>query len=1002
MKKQHYQIGGKVATTKKQQMSGLNDNRYDQMHFPVLDNPVRQFRGLDNGQGVAIIDQLGRQKVLYGPQDTAQMYGPVSEQRINSWAPSWGQQMQTGGYGPRKDVPKEMIDPSGRSHYDPYTGKMYLTPQQYNNPDVYNHESFHEYQDRMGRLSVPEQWGAPLKRPSIVNTDDIKGDYFNRQGLDANIIGNEFIRRYPEAQFLPNNITHRYKDPRNAPPDKVFERFIDPIRYSQPWTVEGEADQYEHEQHNGNYNSIVDRVMSNNRTYQTGGRAPIYVTDPHDPRLQAYQDSTNAYKYATLAGKLYSNQGNAAPDAFRNAWDKAMHYTADRINKNESGDFESENNARYKPKRPVYLQKQDIQPLPVDREIQPPAQQIMQERQPIDTRPEVWSSPVTNYNGQGFRPAGFYKQDVQQYGGSQNTTDMAKKQTGYTAQGFKYGGNKLGGAAIITDTNPYGQGTANVPVEYQRAQNGMMQMGGRLSGVAPQSRQEYVDNKYKTLMTRYPKDGNMQNWTNDEEQAYDTRGEQIRALEGTRYSNPTDYPINPRTLTPMYPKNYDVQNKPQFTDVQNPQMQEEGYQMGGAYLDYTASNPALPNSNMQYGGVQFVNDKEGYNQMQNPGHHWTNEGWKRSTGSTNNGASFSRFGGPSPSNGLPAPLEYAYLQNGGWSGAPIPTANNLRGQEFGCDDNLNYQYGGESPDMMKDGGIKIKKSHEGRFTEYKKRTGKTTEEALHSDDPHVRKMAQFAKNAKSWAKKEFGGEVAGKLSKFIKMQMGGEIPTKPNIDWGDTPENPSELPDQQPKPQEDPNDLTPRSDPNRTGVVPDQDQQTPAWRKGMTDQQATQNINYGAGSANAFDPNTGNTDNGPGSFNARNKQARRTAARDATGNLLGAGLATASYFEDRRNQRNMAGYNRQQGLTDNTFGAQKLNTQGNKGDYNQSGNFRPNQNTPYAPGITYPTAATGGHYSRYGGMPTAQMGGFQNGGVYELPEEHIEKLRKQGYQIEYV
>jgi len=48
------------------------------------------------------------------------------------------------------------------------------------------------------------------------------------------------------------------------------------------------------------------------------------------------------------------------------------------------------------------------------------------------------------------------------------------------------------------------------------------------------------------------------------------------------------------------------------------------------------------------------------------------------------------------------------------------------------------------------GSIHIKKSHEGRFTEYKKRTGKTTEEALHSKDPHVRQMANFAKNAAKW------------------------------------------------------------------------------------------------------------------------------------------------------------------------------------------------------------------------------------------------------------
>ena len=54
------------------------------------------------------------------------------------------------------------------------------------------------------------------------------------------------------------------------------------------------------------------------------------------------------------------------------------------------------------------------------------------------------------------------------------------------------------------------------------------------------------------------------------------------------------------------------------------------------------------------------------------------------------------------------------------------------------------------------GGIHIKPSHEGRFTEYKQRTGKTTEEALHSPDPHVRQMANFARNASHWKHQEGG------------------------------------------------------------------------------------------------------------------------------------------------------------------------------------------------------------------------------------------------------
>lgn len=54
--------------------------------------------------------------------------------------------------------------------------------------------------------------------------------------------------------------------------------------------------------------------------------------------------------------------------------------------------------------------------------------------------------------------------------------------------------------------------------------------------------------------------------------------------------------------------------------------------------------------------------------------------------------------------------------------------------------------------------IHIKKKNRGKFTVYKKRTGKTTAECLHSKNPHVRQMANFARNAKKW-KHPDGGEV---------------------------------------------------------------------------------------------------------------------------------------------------------------------------------------------------------------------------------------------------
>lgn len=86
---------------------------------------------------------------------------------------------------------------------------------------------------------------------------------------------------------------------------------------------------------------------------------------------------------------------------------------------------------------------------------------------------------------------------------------------------------------------------------------------------------------------------------------------------------------------------------------------------------------------------------------------------------------------------------------------------------------------------MGDGGsgIHIKKSHEGLFTKYKERTGKTTAEALHSPDPHVRKMANFARNAAGWKKGANGGEVfkttdpSYKYPQYVMGATGGDLKT---------------------------------------------------------------------------------------------------------------------------------------------------------------------------------------------------------------------------------
>ena len=57
-------------------------------------------------------------------------------------------------------------------------------------------------------------------------------------------------------------------------------------------------------------------------------------------------------------------------------------------------------------------------------------------------------------------------------------------------------------------------------------------------------------------------------------------------------------------------------------------------------------------------------------------------------------------------------------------------------------------------------GIHIKPENRGKFTETKKRTGKTTEELTHSKNPLTRKRAIFAQNAKKW-KHFLGGSFQG-------------------------------------------------------------------------------------------------------------------------------------------------------------------------------------------------------------------------------------------------
>ena len=91
-------------------------------------------------------------------------------------------------------------------------------------------------------------------------------------------------------------------------------------------------------------------------------------------------------------------------------------------------------------------------------------------------------------------------------------------------------------------------------------------------------------------------------------------------------------------------------------------------------------------------------------------------------------------------------------------------------------------YGG--PLFAEGGRIHIKPENRGKFTETKRRTGKTTEELTHSKNPVTRKRAIFAQNAKKWHH-AFGGDL---------MTHGANFDTGPMLvgNGGTHEENPNE------------------------------------------------------------------------------------------------------------------------------------------------------------------------------------------------------------------
>jgi hypothetical protein len=123
-------------------------------------------------------------------------------------------------------------DDNEQPRYDPTTKNIYYRDMgsDAETNAVLEHERYHWMQDLEGGLHVNTGQG-PVKRPVGPVTDEHSGNYYNRLTEDVNQIGSGFIQQNPSFQFVPEDV--------------IYSNYIFPVQYEIPWTVEGEARNYE-------------------------------------------------------------------------------------------------------------------------------------------------------------------------------------------------------------------------------------------------------------------------------------------------------------------------------------------------------------------------------------------------------------------------------------------------------------------------------------------------------------------------------------------------------------------------------------------------------------------------------------------------------------------------------------------------------------------------------------------------------------------------------------
>lgn len=191
--------------------------------------------------------------------------------------------------------------------FDPVADIIYMNPndrpdgmsdQEYNQmyQDQLEHEQLHRLQWLNDELQGESK--IPLRMPSPVDNQKYDGPhYYNRRQEEADYLHNYWKSMYPEnAEFIPDDV--------------IYNKETDPAMYQLPWTVEGQARDYEYATHDGMPSFFPKRKKGGALTKAQKGLS-------YTQRMQAYDDSLALYNSYNQFMNVLKNPPSAATSRYQ-------------------------------------------------------------------------------------------------------------------------------------------------------------------------------------------------------------------------------------------------------------------------------------------------------------------------------------------------------------------------------------------------------------------------------------------------------------------------------------------------------------------------------------------------------------------------------------------------------------------------------------------------------------------------------------------------------------